>query len=145
MSKIGGSDRVREGLTQAFAGGHGVTAKIRWSSKPGVEGRPRWIHCTPLVGSNGAVGVWMVVLVDDEVDPLPRHMQAPAVKVQRHGTSQPPTTHNEDNMSLRSFAVMNRDPEASTVGDARPGSRGTWETSRTDRPETPYTLRLGDE
>ncbi|KAG7129977.1 Phototropin like protein [Verticillium longisporum] len=145
MSKIGGSDRVREGLTQAFADGYGVTAKIRWSSKPGVEGRPRWIHCTPLVGSNGAVGVWMVVLVDDEVDPLPRHMQAPAVRVQRRRTSQPPTTHNEDNMSLRSFAAMNRDPEASTVGDARPGSRGTWGTSRTDRPETPYTLRLGDE
>ncbi|KAM0581379.1 hypothetical protein ACHAPW_008554 [Verticillium nonalfalfae] len=145
MSKIGGSDRVREGLTQAFADGHGVTAKIRWSSKPGVEGRPRWIHCTPLVGSNGAVGVWMVVLVDDEVDPLPRHMQAPAVRVQRRRTSQPPTAHNEDNMSLRSFAAINRDPEASTVGDARPGSRGTWGTSRTDRPETPYTLRLGDE
>lgn len=27
---------------------------------------PRWIHCTPLLGQNGAVGVWMIVLVEDE-------------------------------------------------------------------------------
>ncbi|KAK2591194.1 hypothetical protein QQS21_011128 [Conoideocrella luteorostrata] len=32
-------------------------------------GRSRWLHCTPLVGSNGKVGVWMVVIVDDELDP----------------------------------------------------------------------------
>lgn len=28
-------------------------------------GRPRWLHCTPLVGSNGRVGVWMIVVIDD--------------------------------------------------------------------------------
>ncbi|KAM0327729.1 hypothetical protein ACHAQA_006024 [Verticillium albo-atrum] len=145
MSKIGGSDRVREGLSQAFADGHGVTAKIRWAAKPGVEGRPRWIHCTPLVGSNGAVGVWMIVLVDDDVDPLPRHMQAPTVNVRNRRTSQPPAPRNEDSMSLSSFAAINRDPDASTVGDARPGSRGTWGTAGTDRPGTPYTLRIGDD
>lgn len=47
-----------------------MTAKIRWltrADKDGEgEGRPRWIHCTPLFGHSGAVGVWMVVLVDDE-------------------------------------------------------------------------------
>ncbi|KAG5952140.1 hypothetical protein E4U53_001506 [Claviceps sorghi] len=37
---------------------------------PGWEatGRSRWLHCTPLVGSNGKVGVWMIVIVDDESD-----------------------------------------------------------------------------
>lgn len=30
------------------------------------EGRPRWMHCTPLLGANGSVGVWVVVLVDDD-------------------------------------------------------------------------------
>lgn len=32
----------------------------------GQEGRRRWIHCTPLLGANGHVGVWIVVIVDDD-------------------------------------------------------------------------------
>ena len=47
-----------------------MTAKIRWLARPDEdgegEGRPRWIHCTPLLGHTGAVGVWMVVLIDEE-------------------------------------------------------------------------------
>lgn len=47
-----------------------MTAKIRWLARPDEdgegEGRPRWIHCTPLLGHTGAVGVWMIVLIDEE-------------------------------------------------------------------------------
>jgi hypothetical protein len=66
----------------------GVTAKIRWLSRACAnleesqeEGRPRWIHCTPLLGSSGAVGVWMVVLVDEERHTAPsrRFRQAPPI------------------------------------------------------------------
>lgn len=67
LSRIGGSTRVRDELSAALAEGRGVTAKIRWlSNRADEEGRARWIHCTPLLGQNGSVGVWMVVLVDDE-------------------------------------------------------------------------------
>lgn len=66
MNKIGGSNRVREELTTAFADGRGVTAKVRWVSKHDEEGRNKWIHCTPLLGLNGSIGVWMVIIVDDE-------------------------------------------------------------------------------
>ncbi|KAK8131403.1 hypothetical protein PG984_007841 [Apiospora sp. TS-2023a] len=31
-----------------------------------ATGRSRWLHCTPLLGANGKVGVWMIVLVDDD-------------------------------------------------------------------------------
>lgn len=65
MSKIGGSNRVRDELTAALAEGRGVTAKVRWITRLDEEGRNKWIHCTPLVGSNGNIGVWMVVIVDD--------------------------------------------------------------------------------
>lgn len=65
MSKIGGSNRVREELTAALEEGRGVTAKVRWITKLDEEGRNKWIHCTPLVGSHGNIGVWMVVIVDD--------------------------------------------------------------------------------
>jgi hypothetical protein len=61
---------VRSDLAAALAEGRGVTAKIRWLTKADLdgegEGRPRWIHCTPLLGHSGAVGVWMIVLVDEE-------------------------------------------------------------------------------
>ncbi|KAK0670847.1 hypothetical protein QBC41DRAFT_345218 [Cercophora samala] len=77
LSRIGGSDRVREELSRAFEDADVVTAKIKWltntrTSSLGTgqqqEGRTRWIHCTPLMGSNGRVGVWMVVIVDDEME-----------------------------------------------------------------------------
>lgn len=61
---------MRQDLGAALAEGRGVTAKIRWLTRPDEdgegEGRPRWIHCTPLLGHSGAVGVWMIVLVDEE-------------------------------------------------------------------------------
>lgn len=86
MNKIGGSGRVRDELTAALAEGRGVTAKVRWVSKVDGEGRSRWLHCTPLVGSNGQIGVWMVVLVDDDDGGLHRRWkQAPPVAPFRAG------------------------------------------------------------
>ncbi|KAF2461397.1 hypothetical protein BDY21DRAFT_360523 [Lineolata rhizophorae] len=54
------------------------------SAAHGSPGRPRWIHCTPLLGASAAVGVWMVVLIDDDADavaraPRSRWRQAPPV------------------------------------------------------------------
>ena len=51
-----------------------MTAKISWLSGGGAgqgsqfstEGKPRWIHCTPLLGSDDKVGVWMIVMVENE-------------------------------------------------------------------------------
>lgn len=67
LDRISGSPRVKESLATALAEGRGVTARIRWIPNPRFEdeGRSRWIHCTPLLGANGRVGVWMVVLVED--------------------------------------------------------------------------------
>ncbi|KZF24989.1 hypothetical protein L228DRAFT_280268 [Xylona heveae TC161] len=79
MDKIGGSSRVREELLTAFAGGRGVTAKVRWVSKTDDVGRKRWIHCTPLQGHNGNVGVWMIILVDDDREENRKWRLAPPV------------------------------------------------------------------
>jgi hypothetical protein len=73
---------VREELSAALESDRGVTAKVRWvSGRPGEEeGRARWVHCTPLLGSNGVVGVWMVVIVDEEgYEPVRRFKMAPPV------------------------------------------------------------------
>ena len=83
MDKIGGSSRVRDELSTALGEGRGVTAKVRWLSKIDEDGRNRWIHCTPLLGSNGQIGVWMVVLVDDDQELSRRWKQAPPVAPHR--------------------------------------------------------------
>lgn len=75
---------VREGLSEAFESGESVTAKVTWLpqgraddgseySRPGSSsgraadgGRTRYISCTPLLGSDDQVGVWMVVMVENE-------------------------------------------------------------------------------
>lgn len=100
MSKIGGSNRVRDELTAALARGDNVTAKIRWVFRSEEEGRARWIHCTPLLGGNGAVGVWMVVLVDEEGSVSQRRFrQAPPV-AQRLGQTQGMRPDSRDDYTL---------------------------------------------
>ena len=115
MNKIGGSGRIREELTRALADGRGVTAKIRWLTTRGdTEGRNRWVHCTPLIGSNGAVGVWMVVVADDE-DSVPsrRFRVAPAVDPSfGRSAHQVPFGHEDDNVSLGGFASRNGGTES---------------------------------
>ncbi len=79
MNKIGGSSGVRDELTAALAEGRGVTAKVHWLSKIDEDGRNRWIHCTPLLGSNGQIGVWIIIIIDDDQDLSRRWKQAPPV------------------------------------------------------------------
>ncbi|KAI1659954.1 hypothetical protein F4813DRAFT_401454 [Daldinia decipiens] len=82
MSRIRGPPAVRE----AFAEGRGITAKVRWVTRMDSYGKSKWIHCTPLLGSNGAVGVWMVVLVNDDAEAdLRRSRDAPLVDVKIDG------------------------------------------------------------
>lgn len=75
LDRVGGPQHVREGILDALAHGTGVTAKISWLTNSGangdrhsssLEGKPRWIHCTPLLGSDEKVGVWMIVMVENE-------------------------------------------------------------------------------
>ncbi|KAF2214731.1 hypothetical protein CERZMDRAFT_37005 [Cercospora zeae-maydis SCOH1-5] len=70
LDRIGGPASVREGLLDALTRGTGVTAKVTWltsHSHTDIDGgKTRWLHCTPLFGSDDRVGVWMVVICDDE-------------------------------------------------------------------------------
>ena len=63
----------------ALAEGRGVTAKVRWVARSNEDGRSRWIHCTPLFGSNGQIGVWMVILIDEDQELGRRWKLAPPV------------------------------------------------------------------
>ncbi|KAF2448023.1 hypothetical protein P171DRAFT_510568 [Karstenula rhodostoma CBS 690.94] len=88
MDRIGGPQCVHENLMEALAEGTSVTAKVSWlthsprsngnslyadnastatqETPTALESRPRWIQCTPMLGSDGKPGVYMVVMVDKE-------------------------------------------------------------------------------
>lgn len=94
MDRVGGSGRTREQVQQALSEGRGVTAKIRWISSPrrnAEYSRPRWIHATPLIGRNGSVGVWMIVIVDEEEADVVKNSvrQHVSVKQRRFGLAAP--------------------------------------------------------
>jgi hypothetical protein len=146
MAKIGGSNRVRDELTQALADGRGVTAKVRWVSKTNLEGRNRWIHCTPLIGSNGTIGVWMIVIVDDETSqPIGKKFRMAPPVDPKFGRAVSHSQGSHDG-SLGDFALSNdqardgslRNQEGSLRGSLR-SRDGHEEVSRSG---SPYTLRL---
>ncbi|EDU50032.1 PAS-9 domain containing protein [Pyrenophora tritici-repentis] len=124
LDRIGGSNRVRDSLSDALAdGSRGVTAKIRWlpHAVPDLEdsneeGRPRWIHCTPLLGQNGAVGVWMVVLVDEKEHSHPnrRFRQAPPIPNDIRGNSLAQNSSRRQNGRFNDFD--DRDTHSSRGG-----------------------------
>lgn len=138
MNKIGGSHRIREELAQALEDGRGVTAKVRWITKSDAEGRSRWIHCTPLIGSNGAIGVWMVVVVDDESTVGRRFRQPPPIDP-KFGRAAPPSMVYKDDSSLREYTMTNR-PGARHRGHENESVESFVEDS--ERSGSPYTLRI---
>ncbi|KAF2207239.1 hypothetical protein CERZMDRAFT_28687, partial [Cercospora zeae-maydis SCOH1-5] len=86
LSRIGGNAKIKSDLERSLRKGCAVTAKIHWlrsTSRTAVDhhnnnnnpaaGRPRWVHCTPLLHHTGAVGLWVVVLVnaDEAAESVP--------------------------------------------------------------------------
>jgi hypothetical protein len=116
MTKIGGSSRVRDELTSALAEGRGVTAKVRWISKVDEEGRNRWIHCTPLLGSNSQIGVWMVVLVDDDQEISRKWKQAPPVGPHR-GRVYSPSRDARDPAGMPGSYALGGDSRSGSLHD----------------------------
>ncbi|KAL9037880.1 MAG: hypothetical protein Q9214_005506 [Letrouitia sp. 1 TL-2023] len=91
LDRIGGPQHVRSGLAEAFEHGEAITAKVTWlvqlekaenassgstpnnsinsnsnNSRQLQRTATRYISCTPLLGSDDKVGVWMVVMVESE-------------------------------------------------------------------------------
>ncbi|KAJ6096557.1 PAS-associated C-terminal [Penicillium sp. IBT 16267x] len=66
LSRIGDIGEKKDTIVQAMMEGRSVTARIKWVTRFRENGRHRWIHCTPLLANNGEVGVWMIVIMDDE-------------------------------------------------------------------------------
>ena len=66
LNRIGETGAKRDNIINALTAGRSITARVKWVTKFNDQSRHRWIHCTPLLASNGQVGVWMVIVIDDE-------------------------------------------------------------------------------
>lgn len=145
LSKIGGSTRVQDELATALAEGRGVTAKVRWVSKADEEGRNRWIHCTPLLGSNGHIGVWMIVLVDDDQELSRRWKQAPPVGPHR-GKVYGSSADRQDSLISNGNHVDGSDSRAGSVSRNYPSkahhSQGLDTASGSLRSISPNSVRI---
>lgn len=131
MDRIGGSSRVRDELSTALAEGRGVTAKVRWVSRVNEDGRNRWIHCTPLLGSNGQIGVWMVVLVEVDQELSRRWKQAPPVAPHRGKVYGSPRDGQE-----------HAGGSGESLGD-RPSAVDSFQNDHASRPHNNYHARNG--
>jgi hypothetical protein len=127
IERIGENHGKRDKVTRALADGRGFTANVRWVSKHDAKGRDRWVHCTPLIGSNGVIGVWVVVIVEDENSTPPRKLrQAPPVdpRIGRPMTARdcgPSLQKNTD--SLDPFNVLSG-AQGGIFGSTRPARSG---------------------
>lgn len=100
-------------------------------------GRSRWIHCTPLLGSNAKVGVWMIVIVDDEAEPDyldTRRIPAPrgvSSRVEAVPSKLSAKNHHQTNGAHHSGEALNDSrprmrprKSSDTLGSSRPSSPG---------------------
>lgn len=79
LNKINSSSEAYEDLTRALETGNEITSRVHWMAKRDQGGRQRWLRCTPLLSSNGQIGVWFVIIVDDEQADGRLRRQAPPV------------------------------------------------------------------
>lgn len=139
LSRIGGPSHVREGLLDAFESGAAVTAKVTWlphglenndmtngdsrpSSRrggpPDPSARARYISCTPLLGSDDQVGVWMVVMVENEL--VTGSLASRQAALNRYHNNEIPPTPSE----------YQREMNIGSDTDDGSGARGTFESQR---------------
>lgn len=139
LDRIGGPSTIREGLEDAFSRGTGVTAKVTWLTNPSIPdadvygGRTRWLHCTPLLGSDERVGVWMIVIVEDE-------SVTGSLRRDRFGGSQTSLNRRDDQQGARRYTssklyadYLRREGRSESVQGKdrdRPVTQGTMSTGK---------------
>ncbi|KAK8018569.1 hypothetical protein PG991_007759 [Apiospora marii] len=97
-------------------------------------GRSRWLHCTPLLGANGKVGVWMIVLVDDDSEMSLRGggTNVASAQQQQHLPSRPETAMSSH---LRTHVAPSAAARGRANGD-EDRSRAEPKQQRQQQPQT---------
>ena len=142
LDNIGGSARVRQDLARALEIGRKVTAKVEWLAQSS-HSKTCWLHCTPLLGSNETIGVWMIFMVEvDSGDDLSQDAtEDPSLRVDTlNGDQYAPnptpwdTIHKNNTPSQVSIAIrnngdangqVNRDPLKATPNEITSVTKGS--------------------
>ena len=153
LPHIGGSQHVRDGLSEAFEQGAAVTAKITWlpnarasSANGGADGpepltpeskttagsrrgppqdsKTRYISCTPLLGSDDQVGVWMVVMVENELVTGSLASRERALARYNGDVAVPPTPSEYEREDGYTNGIGEEDMKRSNTGTVRSDRRG---------------------
>jgi len=133
---VGPDPSVADTVLDAFIHGVAITAKVDWLAGSSINSpaKSRYIHCTPLIGSDEQVGVWMVVMVENEqiTGQLNRnHARTPTILSSTSSTREAMSSLKVDmglsrpNFSSRLYADYLRE-------EARPDGE---KTPRTDSPQ----------
>lgn len=114
--KIRIGSEVSEELYNALAQGRNVTAKVRWIPKPGDQGLNRWIAFTPLIGGHKQIGVWIAILLEDELANGARRKQAPPIKFRIGARNQDPPPSKPAPSAIERSLVT---PDADRTSEAK--------------------------
>ena len=74
MSLISCSQSVRARLLAALENSRKVTARIDWTPE---DGKPYWLHCTPLSAVHGSSLIWVIILLETSSDTIEDEDRAP--------------------------------------------------------------------
>ncbi|KAL9071653.1 MAG: hypothetical protein Q9161_004078 [Pseudevernia consocians] len=162
LSRIGGPSHVREGLLDAFESGAAVTAKVTWlphgqetnemtngdsrpSSRrggppPDQGSRARYISCTPLLGSDDQVGVWMVVMVENEL--VTGSLASRQAALNRYNNNEIPPTPSE---YQREIHIGSDTDDGSGVRATFESQRGVFERSASGQIREERKGKVGSE
>ncbi|KAJ6442349.1 Clavaminate synthase-like protein [Purpureocillium lavendulum] len=123
------------------------------AAEPEPQGRPRWLHCTPLVGSNGKVGVWMIVIVDDDseqTNTTPQKASTATPEHRRPGSSMSERSArtaedamdfvNDDQLMSRMLAARPRRSSETLGPRPKNGLSSGYDSPTPDRPHRPQGL-----
>lgn len=146
-AKVKWNSTIRHGLTNATPvidrfdnyqhnGNVSIGVGDTYDAAPASKGRSRWIHCTPLVGANGAVGVWMVVIVDAEADS--RKGKRPPISQRTTSVRQQAATGPID--ASRVADNLDSLQEARVASEARPRKEGDVHHSNSNSLSNTYQL-----
>ena len=100
-------------------------------------GKPRWLSCTPLFGSDDRVGVWMVVMVEDETRPGTLNAHRGLGQPERIGT---PLRHLEPSHML----PIKQEPQPQWVGKGNPDIQPAAPNPRGELPKDLPFPRMGN-
>lgn len=145
FTKIDAPQSVLSSLSEAFRNGVPITERVTWmprsshtSPSDNERRRHRWIRCTPLLGNDDRVGVWMIIIVPVDSNAIQDHEERHSSPLPSPGFSRTdspsPSSFRSDERSLDSRSGSENIPSLG-LGLRRPRAGRLTISPRAEREE----------